>query len=721
MLMSIGRGLSSAISQPYNTNYKKFLLTSSLPNEVTFERASPATVTNASGKIIEVPANTPRFDHDEYGNKLGILIEPEITNKCSNSNVNPIDTSGITTSGDINGVLSIINDASALATADLDQICTNGNVFKADNTAGTFNFTIYINGTVGNLNPHTLSIYTRSPNSSGRVCRLYVGADTLNINANNTWNRNVLENQTPNSTGRKMTIIVDPGKEVYFILNQMEEYPIATSIITTSGAATTRKADRPYIANINQYNWFDSAQGYLTCRYSLKELLNVDSYVGVIHDGSSANTIGLRMDASTNVLRGYMRSNSTSQFTLANSDVHIANICHTSGTMWNNTNTSILSGGSKATGTITALPTNLNRLEIGARNGGSSAIHGHIQEIEIGKTDLSINTLGQKLQKPSDIIIAGGGQSLIRGHFSSNETGNENGKQEHRLTIGNRLRENCVVMVDGSSGGSAASKTSNTTNYWWDLSTNSRGPAFDTFIQNMNNSCIKPTYILWGQGEEDSHNIGTNTTTLEYRQALDAIFSDIRTVYGDIPFFIQRIGRRSAFANSGGVQAVREIQNDIINTNSWCYDAGEIYDQTLFDQVHLNDIGYINVARRNSSSILEYTGAITNGSTGPIITNASLVGTTVTVSLSHDKGSDFTPTSAIDGFVFFDGSNKININSAVRASSSTITLTLASTPTQNTQTLYYGYDDMAGINVNNVIHDNSVDQMPLRTAKITVN
>lgn len=721
MLISVGRGLSPAVSKPYVPSFKRLTLTSALPNEVSFERTSPATVTNSSGQLIEVAANEPRFDHDEHGNRLGLLIEPSLTNKCKNYNVNPVDTSGIVPSGDPNGTLSLVNDTAELAAAGLDQICTNGNVFRADNTAGTTSYTLYIDGKVNNLNPHTLSTYLRSPSSTGRVCRLYVGDTTMNIDGNSRWQRYAHVNQTPNSTGRKMTLIIDPGKEVYFILNQMEEYPIATSVMITQGAAATREADRPYVANITQYPWFDEAQGYFTCRYSLKELLDVDSYVGVIHDGSSANTIGLRLHSSSHVLRGYIRSNSSSQFTSSNSDVHMTDLCHVAGTRWNSSEAQIISGASDQNGSITALPTGLSRLEIGARNGGSSPIHGHIQEIEIGKTDLNTTSLGRKLQKASDIIIGGAGQSLMRGHFDSQETGGNAGQTEHRTRIGHRLREKSVLMIDGSTGSSAACKTSNNTNYWWDLATNARGPAFDTFVQNMSNAAVKPTYIIWAQGEEDSHDIGTNTTRSEYKQALEAIFADMRGTYGNIPIFIQRIGRRTSFANPGGVQTVREVQEEVIAENNWCLEAGEVYDSALTDQVHLDDAGYLNAATRNAAAILVHQGAQSPGATGPEIINATRTGNEITVTLSHDTGSDFTPSSAIEGFVFHDETTSIGITNAVRINATTITLTLASTPSQQTQTLYYGYDDMAGLNTANIIRDNSEDQLPLRTIKIAVN
>ncbi|NQZ13245.1 MAG: hypothetical protein HRT94_00275 [Alphaproteobacteria bacterium] len=720
MLISVGRGLSPAVSKPYAPAFKRLVMTSSLPQEVSFERASSATVTNINGQLVEVANHEPRFDHDEHGNRLGILIEPALTNKCQNYNANPTSTSGVSASGDVNGILSLVDDSSALTAVGLDQICTNGNVYRADNSAGTTDFVIQITGATGNLNPHSYSVYVRSPNSTGRTCRLASGAGELDIEGNTTWQRYIFENQTPDTTSREMTILVDAGKEIYFILNQLEEYQMATSVIKTQGASASRAADRPYVDNLTQYDWFDGNQGYFTCRYSLREILDQDSYIGVIHDGSSSDTVGLRLHSSNHALRGYVRAASSSQFTSNNSDVHMPNLCYSGGIRWNSTEVQLLSNGSERSGTMSALPNGLTRFEIGARNSGASPIHGHVQEVEIGKLDINETVLGRKLQRSSDIIIGGSGQSLMRGHFISQETNSDEGHLEHRRIIGKYLREKSVVMVDGSTGSSAASKTSNDTNYWWDLATDTAGPAFDTFINNMANAAVVPTYILWAQGEEDSHHIGSNTSRAQYKQALESIFTGMRHTYGDIPVFIQRIGRRTGFSNTGGVQTIREVQEELIAENDWCFEAAESYDTTLYDQVHLDDNGYMSVAARNSAAILLQQNAQANVTTGPEITDATLVGNTVTVTLSHDAGDNFTPSSNIEGFIFHDGSTSISITSTEQTNATTITLTLASTPSEPTKTLYYGYDDMVGLNTSNIVRDNSADQLPLRTAKIVV-
>lgn len=712
MLKTLGRGLMPVTNRPLFP-FKKFILTSSLPSSVTFTRNSAATVTNNLGKLIEVAANEPRFDHLSDGTPLGLFIEPSIENKCENFNVNPTDTTGFTDNG--LGTLSVVDDSAELATAGLDSICTNGKVFKAEATSAS-TYIVYIPGTPGNTNIHSISLYARGEGSGSRTARISLGGTLLPIApAGDNYQRYMHENQTPDSTGRKFTISVDGNETLYFILYQLEESEYCTSVIPVAGSSVTRPTDRAHIDNIDQQDWFDINQGYMICRYSQERLLSSDAYAAVLNDGSSSDTIGLRLDSSNHNLRAYIRAASSSQFTSANGDYQIEKTLNSAGIRWNASEAEILSGGESLQDTITQLPSGINTIELGARNGGSSPMHGHIQYLEIGTRDVTTAQLGNRLQKTEDVVIAGGGQSLMRGHFNSQETGGEDGKQKHREIIGQDTRESSIMLVDGSTGSSAASKTSSATNYWWDLATDTRGPAFDTFYQTMDNKGAKPTIILWAQGEEDAHHIGIGTTYAEYKQALEAIFTDMRQSFGNVSIYIQRIGRRTVFTNTGGVQAIRDIQAEIIAENSWCYEAAEIYDLDLHDSVHLTDSGYVTAAERNSAALLEQSGYI-----GPTITSAVRSGTTITVTLVHDDGTDFTPTTGIEGFKFFDDSTEITISSAIRTNSTTITLTLASTPSGTTKTLYYGYDDMNGLNTANIVKDDSSSQMPLRTAKLLI-
>lgn len=717
MLTSIGRGLSPASRL---VRAKRFYLTSALPAEIALTRASAATYTNNDGKLVSAATNIARFDHAGAGCKLGLLLEGAITNKNTNYNANPTATTSFSTSGDAAGTLSVVDDTAALAAAGLDLLCTSGKVFCANNSAGSTDYTVSLPGTTGNTNKHSASVYIRSPHG-GTVCTIALNGSPVSITGNATYQRYKHENQTPGSSSQRTVMVVPAGKTVYFILYQLEENAFSTSVAVTTGSTAARSADRAYIDNIHLYPWYNATEGYMAIRYFLPVMNGADSYIAVLHDGSTANTIGLRLSATDHDLLAYVRAASANVFTSSNDDLHVAGTMHGAGITWNATDALTLSGAIPKPSALSALPTGLTRLEIGARNGGASPLYGHISMIEIGHGYLDAHGLGAKFHLTSDIALACGGQSLMGGHFKSQASDSEGGKQEHRRVIGAALPERIVTLANGSTGSSAASKTSNGTDYWWDPDTDSAGPMLDTFFEEIEDTGCIPTAILWAQGEEDSHDMNVLTSRAQYRACLEAIFAAMRERFGTIPVFIQRIGRRTSFANPGGIQAVREIQAAMIADYDWCHDAGEIYDLPLTDQVHLSDAGYVTAAGRNARAILPVFGTGQPGRLGPRITGAQRSGTTVTVTLAHDdSGTTVTPASGIEGFVFLDNATPITITAAARTNATTVTLTLDSVPESGIESLIYGFDDLPSINTANIVKDNSLETTSLRTTTVSL-
>jgi hypothetical protein len=186
----------------------------------------------------------------------GILVEEARTNKGTSHNANPTEAAGfvgnpvnMSKSGDAAGILSVVDDAAALAAAGLSGACTSGKAYKLDNTAGAANAIASINGTVGNLNAHAFSCYARATAGSGSVGRSgsSVGAATFSSSAYARASA-VL---TPTATTEVLRVQALPGAVVYFILAQLEEGAFATSPIITTGAAGTRGADTPAVAFAN--------------------------------------------------------------------------------------------------------------------------------------------------------------------------------------------------------------------------------------------------------------------------------------------------------------------------------------------------------------------------------------------------------------------------------------------------------------------------------------
>lgn len=720
MLKSLGRGLSLHETPP---QFVTFSLTAAMPAEFVYTRADTvSTYRNSTGALQVAGANAPRFDHDINGNALGLAIEGSTQNKLTDYNANPATTGGWSRGGDAASTLTVVTDPSGfLAAAKLNQVCTGGKIYKLDNSGGATDAYAESSATFSSTSTHTISAWVLSQNGSGTGAQLTSSGTspaTLDIPVGATMTRNALT-LTPDATGDKMRIVAKPGKVVYFILAQMELNPIASSVIVTSGAAATRQQDICYFDTLNTKSWWNEGAGMIAVRYMSAGDLAATQYIFCTSDGANFNeALGLRIDSSGYDLKSDIRSGNASLSGGDTGTVHSPNRPTFSGMTWTSGNATIIGQGDYDVRTFSGIPAGTTRFNIGARNGGVSRLWGWIKIIKIIRGYTAPASIGSLIQESSDTVIIAGGQSLAIGHFYSQVSLLDTGRQKFIEIINNARPQDAVTMVSAATGSTAAAKTSNPAAYWWDLANAARGPALDAFYATHAASGLRPTMILWAQGEEDSAQIPAYTTRAEYKQALLAIFNDMRTQLGNIPVFIQRIGRRDSFANTGGIQSVREVQQELCAEYPWIISGAEIYDVDLVDGLHPTAAGYGVIAQRMSRKMLDYLGHAVTGVDGPRMTGATRSGTTVTVAISHDGGTDISPASAIEGFRYFDNSNNpVTITSALRADAATITLTLASAVAG---TLYYGYDALLSLNPANVVRDNAAIPMPLQTTKVFV-
>ena len=228
-----------------------------------------------------------------------IMLEPESINKLTCYGASPTDLTGVAKSGNTSAQLSVVDDAAELTLSGLSLICTSGMVFKLDNSLGGAGDAYAIfTATVGNLEPHSLSVYARtSPISGANALRLLyddAGSQSTFTPVSSTYRRYSIENKVPSQTYRKMGIAANIGTIVYFVLPQLEEIPFTTSPIPTAGAAATRAATVPSFStaglrtiNISgKFTWTPSAasQGV---RWLWGSYLDANNYVGVLHDGTN--------------------------------------------------------------------------------------------------------------------------------------------------------------------------------------------------------------------------------------------------------------------------------------------------------------------------------------------------------------------------------------------------------------------------------------------------
>ena len=480
--------------------------------------------------------------------------------------------------------------------------------------------------------------------------------------------------------------------------------------------------------------WNNAEEGFMWIRATPSDLSasSGNQYVLDLNNGGSSPSVGIRIDDASNEQENRYRDDSgnLSSASLPRRAV-IEGSKRTFGLTWDNANGEIwLVGGcasqdySFSSGSFAAA--GFSRLFVGSRNGGSETFTGTFEALEVGNKFLSVSELSYRMKHSQSFVIVGAGQSLMGGHWRSQESTTEGGYLNMAETAAQSLTDQEILTLDGTTGASALTEDTNPSSYWWNRANQTPGPAYETFLAEIREYNIVPDWCLWAQGESDSFDIekeGEISRAL-YKENLLNTYNRMRSdLNPNMKIGIQGIGRRSgSFSNTGGIQSIREIQQELAFEYEWIHMLGYSYDQALYDEVHLDDAGYETLGARLIRRALDIDGETLSGSTyGPMITAAERSGTTISVTLSHDGGTDFTPSSGIVGFRFFDDTSEIAINSAVRDDASTVTLTLASEPSSGTETLYYCYDDAQDItnaNIANVLRDNSPQALPAVPAMI---
>ena len=240
-------------------------------------------------------------------------------------------------------------------------------------------------------------------------------------------------------------------------------------------------------------------------------------------------------------------------------------------------------------------------------------------------------------------------------------------------------------------------------------------------ISSASGSPINNQYygILWAQGETEALDSGVTSDEYEggLKYLLLSVLGEDLTNYSALDRMPVVISGLGSITTAGGgdaeSDAIRAAQGRFLDNAREPQVIGcQAYDLPLDDGIHYDRDGMESLGARLAQNILELMGE-ESWSRGPEISSWERTGTSVTVTIAHDGGTDFTPTTAIAGFRFTDDGTAITISAAVRTDATTVTLTLASTPS-GVERLGYAY----GKNPDNanILVDNSSLNLPLRHA-----
>lgn len=740
----IVRALTRSLSRPVvrtavsgGVTIETFTFTSTLPSDFTVTRANDtATVTDTNGDLDQVLANTARFDHDSSGTETGLFIETTRENKCEaiNFNMTSGDESEFTVTG-TGATLSVVSDPSTLlADAGLDQVCTNGNVYQL--SAGASNATATINGTVGNTNIHSASVWAASNVgfTAGQIDITggNVGATTI---SGTSMVRYTVERETPDATSRQFRIQANATRTVYFVLFQLEEGALPSSeILLSSAASATRNQDD--IVNESITSLIDKNEGAVLFKGKMENVAEADQgFFGLTDDDSASDVIGLRSLSTDGFLEGQFISAGvdTSTEKVGKPLIDDDYVC---GIVWNSSHVKIIHshGGVVWTDTSVTVPAvALNDLWLGRWkkfSGQSQNIH--IKEIKLFKGAATVGDVFAEFSSEVGKVYPVLGQSN-GAYISKNMTQSDytNAGEVEAISQLDTFYSDRNGVCNMAIGGSALYSAENATNHWWaDNTLAVKGDIFENALEALKaHTDTKLLNIEWDQGESNGSQ-SVADIKIGVKGIIDTIRSEVRS---DIEMIISPLGRRSDNATGDALyrrhaQAFLELASE----NSYISLAPNkkvlpLFDETgATDAVHISDAGQEERVKWSVRKLADMDGETVSGAVdGSTISAASGAGTTtITVTISHPTGiTDFTPTTGIEGFKYISdvgGSDtEITINSAVRTNATTITLTLASSGS-NTQEVLYCTDTQFGVTVANLVRGNDSNTMPLQIAKVTV-
>jgi len=274
----------------------------------------PTTTAAASKWFATKPDGSPIYPVPK------LLMEGQSQNKVTCKTANPTDLTGVSLveGGDANAILSVVDDSSALAAAGLNAICSSGKVYKLDNSLGSIVTYATIAGVTENTNPHTLSCYGKRSGTVGTNNLINGKTPFTGVPFGSSYARYSVAGVA--NVASHIRIRAGAGEVVYFILPQLEESSVLTSVIPNdTRSSLTRTADSlswPLSAELQAMladagtlvlDWTSgcippaSQIGIVSCNAAVDSLLSVAASGSVTRsmDGTAAITGGATLVSDT--------------------------------------------------------------------------------------------------------------------------------------------------------------------------------------------------------------------------------------------------------------------------------------------------------------------------------------------------------------------------------------------------------------------------------------
>ena len=259
----------------------------------------------------------------------------------------------------------------------------------------------------------------------------------------------------------------------------------------------------------------------------------------------------------------------------------------------------------------------------------------------------------------------------------------------------------CPVMwIQSSAGGTGP-------DYWYTTGGGATAQ-YNAWAAKVSAVGGKLSAFLWWQGD---FNTLTGDTQSSYTALMDALIQKVKTDFTASKVVIGMLGRRGTGTGftDASYQAIRRAHAAYADTAN-AFGFVTIDQPQDADAQHFPPSSHAVFGARIAQCVAA-SYSLEAYSRGPEIASATYNNTIVNLALTHQTGTDITPTGGITGLQVLGNGTPVTISSAARLSGSVIQLTLATTPaTPVTVRAGYGaYPDVSGWP-----KDNTALQLPLR-------
>ena len=282
-----------------------------------------------------------------------------------------------------------------------------------------------------------------------------------------------------------------------------------------------------------------------------------------------------------------------------------------------------------------------------------------------------------------------------------------------------------VNIVNGALGGAAVDfRAAGAPGAYLDATNTGKGTVYTNVLEPAVNasgiarSSFDEIYVLIGETDAVAIENGT-ITEADHKSAYLTLVNLLRAEFPNARIISIPLLRDQNGLEFTGWGDTRRAQWELTRDNGFIYEGPAAYDVAFSDDLHPNQAGYEELARRAALAGLYHAGRVgAAGIFGPQITSAEFqpASNLIFLHVTHDNGNDFSINNDIRGYVFDINGTLYSAAFVARDDASTVRTRPSGynlQPGDNVRILF-PWGTLRNINTANIFIDNAPDPRPLK-------